>query len=80
MVSWISSISFFTGFSIFCHIAEEFRFHVYPLNHLVGVVYPRAINYKKKLSYFIFKNLAHHGNTEMHLHTNFTTMVCKFEK
>ena len=23
---------------------------------------------------------AHPGNTEIHLHTNFTTMVCKFEK
>ena len=23
---------------------------------------------------------AHHGNTEIHLRTNCTTMVCKFEK
>ena len=23
---------------------------------------------------------AHHGNTDIHMRTNFTTMVCKFEK
>ena len=67
MVSWISSISFFTGFSIFCHIAEEFRFHVYPLNHLVGVVYPRAINYKKTLLYYIFNPFLGIGTFMHHL-------------
>ena len=74
LVGWVEVVvglwflRFFYQLFRWLFIAEEFRFQVYPLNHLVGIVYARAMNYKKN-NLYNFKNPVHHGNTEIHLRT-----------